>query len=402
MGRYNFTSPGANAANAIEEFLLRRAMEARAEQELEMQRQSEAAQIGQRDADLDLRRQQEARIERERQDAAASLETERQFRRASTVADNLMPGVLDPGTADLLKTQGYGGLVKEGQPTQGAAQFDETTINEVPQYDVIPGVLETQGGFKWQQARQQEQARAESAAASAQAAAERANADREARSAQAAQADETRRLIATMNAQNAGATRSLQNELTQTKIDAANDKRTEAQRTEQRNLDARARSAQDVMDLIGQLTEVGPDRKRKLNSNAQGLFGARIPFLRNIPGTGTADADAALKRLQGRAVVDLLSEMKAQSRTGATGLGALSAPELRLLENTAAMLGGSLSDDAAAEELDRLYGLAERAGSNAAAPSGGGTVAMVAPDGRQLSVPAEKVAEMEALGAKRR
>jgi hypothetical protein len=51
------------------------------------------------------------------------------------------------------------------------------------------------------------------------------------------------------------------------------------------------------------------------------------------------------------------------------------------------------------KKLQQIY---EPAGGVDPAPGGGGTVAMVAPDGRALNVPADKVAELEAKGAKRR
>lgn len=204
MSRYNFVSGGAAAGDAIEAFFLRQAEEER-RRLLDAQAKQEAeAQIRQRDEQLGLTRRAQDLADQQRADALGSLQEERDFRRASTVADTMVPGIVDADTSSLLQKHGFGGLVEHV---------------DVPG---TPGVMDTSGGFKWRQAREQEQARAESAAASAQAAAERAAADREARAAQAAQTDETRRLIATMNSQNASSNRALQDEATRARIEATN------------------------------------------------------------------------------------------------------------------------------------------------------------------------------------
>ena len=98
-----------------------------------------------------------------------------------------------------------------------------------------------------------------------------------------------------------------------------------------------------------------------------------MPGASFFPGE-TSDASAALDRLQGRVVVDLLNEMKNQSRTGATGFGALSGPELKLLEDAASQLNSSLiTDKRAAEELARIFQSAQRLYG---ATDGGGTPAV--------------------------
>ena len=80
-----------------------------------------------------------------------------------------------------------------------------------------------------------------------------------------------------------------------------------------------------------------------------------MPFAAKVPGSKAADADAALNRLTGQLVVELMQEMKAQSRTGATGFGALSERELSLLQGAATKLANrNMSEAAFAAELKRI------------------------------------------------
>lgn len=379
MGRYNFTSPGAAAGNAIEEFFIRQAMEERQAMLDAQAKQAQEATIRQRDADLDLRRQQESRIGQERADAAKALEEERMFRRASTVAETAVPGVLDPGTADLLRTQGFGSLVTQGQPTQGAAQFDETTINEVPAYDVIPGVLETKGGFRWQQARQQEEARKDTAAQAAAAAAERAAADRASRESMASEANATRAAIAAAAASGRNANADLDRQIKQLKIDSETTKQSEAQKAAQASAEGQKQLGLDILKEVDRLSTQTPDKKGyALSSGAQSVVGGmRVPGViagLGLPGMGTqADATAAIKALTSKLDVNLIRQMKSQSKTGATGFGALSERELNVLENAAAMLDTSQSEPQFLERLNDIRAAAQKltqAGDGASSGSG--------------------------------
>jgi len=121
-------------------------------------------------------------------------------------------------------------------------------------------------------------------------------------------------------------------------------------------------------------------------------------MLPNVTG-GANTADADLNSLISALDINTLQQLKRQSKTGATGFGALSDRELGVLENAGTTLRNRRQGEPAiAAEFKRLLE------SVTDAPPGGGSgaVAMVAPDGRPLSVPLEKVAELEALGAKRR
>jgi hypothetical protein len=72
------------------------------------------------------------------------------------------------------------------------------------------------------------------------------------------------------------------------------------------------------------------------------VFGGKIEFDRNF------------KNLQANAVMDVLSEMKSQSRTGATGFGALNEKELSLIMDAASKLDTRLNEDTAEKYLNEM------------------------------------------------
>lgn len=74
-------------------------------------------------------------------------------------------------------------------------------------------------------------------------------------------------------------------------------------------------------------------------------------FLNPLNRQGRANLEAQIDTLQGNLTLDKLMEMKANSPTGASGMGALSEQEGRLLASTVA----SLSPDMSPEELERSF-----------------------------------------------
>jgi hypothetical protein len=72
------------------------------------------------------------------------------------------------------------------------------------------------------------------------------------------------------------------------------------------------------------------------------VFGGKIEFDRNF------------KNLQANAVMDVLSEMKSQSRTGATGFGALNEKELSLIMDAASKLDTRLNEATAEKYLNEM------------------------------------------------
>jgi hypothetical protein len=137
-------------------------------------------------------------------------------------------------------------------------------------------------------------------------------------------------------------------------------------------------STNEVLSLIGQLADQTP-QGWKLKPDASKSFGARMPFVGKLPMGGWTDANARIEKLRGKAVLDLIAEMKRQSATGATGFGAMNIRELELLERSASLLtNANISDEAAAQEMGRIaalvQGIQSRVGSGGVqqvpAPSG--------------------------------
>lgn len=92
-----------------------------------------------------------------------------------------------------------------------------------------------------------------------------------------------------------------------------------------------------------------------LKPGTAGLYGAGIGRLaRFVPGSDTATAKAALDQVTGQLTLQLIQDMKAQSRTGATGFGQLSARELEVLQSGATTLKGEISEARALRELKKL------------------------------------------------
>ncbi len=149
-----------------------------------------------------------------------------------------------------------------------------------------------------------------------------------------------------------------------------------------------------------------------LQPGAAGLYGMGTGRLaRFYPGSATATAKADLDQLIGTQILNLIGEMKKQSRSGATGFGALNARELDVLEQSATILKGEISEPRALQELKKLYekfslimqpGANEKttpaggAGAGAASAAGGrppavdlNTPVFIGPDGRpQIGAPA--------------
>lgn len=112
-------------------------------------------------------------------------------------------------------------------------------------------------------------------------------------------------------------------------------------------------NASNLLSAVDKLVSVGPSGKGALTPGAEALFGEFTPASARgfIPGQNATDAYAALQQVMGRQVLDLIGQMKEQSRTGATGFGALSTRELDVLQSAATKLTNRLSHEGALEEL---------------------------------------------------
>src|SRR5688572_6571457 len=137
--RYDFGSPGAAASNAIQQFLMQRELAEQQRMEQEFRRQQAEGQSARAQQQLMVDAERERRIAEQQRTQQADLDTEREFRRATTIASSALPDdPVDAVTAELLRRHGYGGQIREGQPTQGAYLGDDEQA--VPQYNVVPGI----------------------------------------------------------------------------------------------------------------------------------------------------------------------------------------------------------------------------------------------------------------------
>lgn len=117
------------------------------------------------------------------------------------------------------------------------------------------------------------------------------------------------------------------------------------------NLQAIQDRTRETLNSLNELL----DDKGKLRENAKSAVGASRMFgLQYLPATETRAGDAAIKRLKSLLIVDLIGEMKAQSRTGATGFGQLNLRELAVLENAASKLDPALDEATFEAELNRI------------------------------------------------
>lgn len=369
MGRYTFVSEGAEAGNAIQKLLLVREQQARQEM-LDRQEQAEREAQGKRAQEaLDLQRANQEELRRQAADTEA-------YRRVyNTISGKRTPGIvkIGPEYDERKEAERFGlGGSYEDVPEQGA-QIGEDESG-VPLYEVhnAPGVVRFKGGWQHLADEEAQRERAVQAEAAAAARAEQARLDRESRKEIADDNNITRQLIAASAAQGRNANADLQRQLLEARIDslqrdadADTAKANEGITADNAKRQAIADRSQEMMNLIGEVVERDPNDPNNLlglTGAAANLYGLRVPQLPGVLGGGyvgeTANANATINRLSGQSIADFLGTLKAQSRTGATGFGALSAPELKIVQDSANKLKDrNITNVAAFEELKRIYGV---------------------------------------------
>lgn len=367
MGRYGFTSPGADAGQAIQQFLVQRAMQQRQAEMDARAQEREAAQLAHQGEELKLQQAQEKRAAEAQKTQTADLQNQREFTKATTIANAALPGdAVDQPTREMLGRQGYGGQIKQvpGIVAQGAFQGNDA--QDIPQYDVTktPDSYAMRGGSQYLSARAAADERAAESDKTRTAASERADSDRA-----------MRLTIAELMKSNSAESHALANQLTQLRIDAEKTKQEDAKTAATNKRTAVRQPAQDALDLID--TIIDPTSGALL-PGVSGVVGAKSGA-GWIPGTDAASAITRIDRLKSLMDLDVIAQMKAQSKTGATGFGAMSAPELKILEDAAARLNRSQSEAAFTEELARLKEKLQRvvaepdgAPTNTGAPAPGG------------------------------
>lgn len=346
MPQFDFTSPGADASDAISRYLLQQAaLERQAKLDAISQQQHERDDTR---ADKQLAVQTDAnKIVREQ------AEDQRQFTRASNIQQNMLPGVVTPETEVLLKKYGLNSGV---QHRQAQNTTPETNGETAGTYDLHDEAY-TGGGAKYQEKRAEEDARSVAATAAQAAAKDKADADRTSREGIATDSASLRREIAAMAASGRQETQGLRNDLVRTQIDATKAKTTDAAEAKTRNRRAIVDQATATKRTLDQLL----DDKGNLTPGTEKIFGTNrtpealvtTPYVSAfVPyGQETANKYAALNTLKARQIVDLIAEMKSQSKTGATGFGQLSEKEGEILANAAMQLANSQDPKQAATQL---------------------------------------------------
>lgn len=110
-------------------------------------------------------------------------------------------------------------------------------------------------------------------------------------------------------------------------------------------------AANKTLDSIDELL----DESGRLKDNIKTAIGtSRVLNTWRIPGTSAYDANTSVERLRARLVTDLMGELKAQSRTGATGFGQLNQSELKIMQDSAAKLNPGQSEAAFEAELKKI------------------------------------------------
>lgn len=353
----NFVSGGAAAQNAITEFLLRRAMEARQAQQDALAKQQQADEVRLREGDLSLRRAQEARQATMQKATLDDLAHQREFNRATTIAENAMPGdAADEQTAGLMTRQGYSGMLKQvpGLLMQGPlASGDQMDPAErEAELGRAPGQTVMRGGSRYLNAEAQREAQA-AAAADARAFREsNANAERE-----------LKLLIAGMGQNNSNESRQLRNDLLRIQTQLAQGK-----------LDEQAKARADAAGAVKSTRQTIRDLASGLASDPSlaGITGAiegrRETFL---DGKAT-DAVSRFNQLAGALAMGERSKLKGQGhisdyevkllQKAVTSLNRASGLEItkKTLEQIAAAFAGDApqGDPASAEDalLNELLG----------------------------------------------
>ena len=155
----------------------------------------------------------------------------------------------------------------------------------------------------------------------------------------------------------------LRNDLLRQQINLGEVKAKDAQETKNLSKRAAEQTAQGTIDTVSNLVTIDPKTGNVtgLAPGTSGLFGARVPFLSSVGGTKTATVNAYLNQLTAERIVELIGEMKSQSRTGATGFGPLAVAELKVLQDASTVLSQrNISDATALKELTKIYNIARK------------------------------------------
>jgi hypothetical protein len=319
-----------------------------------------------------LQEAQEARVAGDSKRNFEALEHEREGDRVAREVEYDMPDdALDAASVERRRKHGYGGSVRVipgvSRPSLRAVAGlpeslggDPPTVNPV-EWAKDPDATVARGGTRYLTAKAAQEAREAQAEAARAAAKERADADRASREALTRDGNATRAAIAQQGAASRAQAAAEKREAAAAKeAEKKAEKDAEQARKRQAVVYGATQTLETLDELLRPVTDdEGNVKDYELAPGVSGVVGATLGT-RWIPGTQAANAEAAIQRLNARLVVDLIAEMKSQSRTGATGFGALSERELRILEGAAAKLSTNQSDESFRQELKRVRDMVER------------------------------------------
>jgi len=110
-------------------------------------------------------------------------------------------------------------------------------------------------------------------------------------------------------------------------------------------------STSRTLDAIDEILDADGNLKPGVSA---AVGGSRYTGIQMVKGTDAYNAQAAIDRVRARLVTDLMAELKAQSRTGATGFGQLNLQELKIIQDSAAKLDPGQSEAVFAAELKKI------------------------------------------------
>lgn len=334
---YDFHSPGFAAVNAIEkELLLREQLKRQAmlDQQAEQQRQEQAQRA---QAQLALQQQQEARLRQQMEIEQSAAARAAQQQQLATARAQDQAGVRQMAAAAL-----YGGDLtpdrarSAGQMLMGAGMAVPGIVDQT----LKPAAAETQPIIRVNP-RTGEVENLGAAPKGAHFVNEPAPAGGDPEAA------------------------ALRRDLLRMQIDEKQQKGDEAARAQQAKEAEAERYASDIGALVDELLDKDGNLKPEV-AHIVGPISARTGVITGNQQTALSKLDRLISMLD----IDTLRKMKAQSKTGASGFGALSERELSVLESAGATLRNRLQGEGNyAAELKRIRDTARK--KPAAATSGG-------------------------------
>lgn len=108
-----------------------------------------------------------------------------------------------------------------------------------------------------------------------------------------------------------------------------------------------------TQDALNEIDEILDPKTDKLTSKGSRAVGGTSIF-NWIPTTEGFAGNKSIQRIKSQQVLNLIADMKAQSKTGATGFGNMSNKDLAVLENAATKLDTGLDESEFEKEMKRI------------------------------------------------